>query len=238
VTARAIVVSDLEVSYPVAARAGLASLFRAQPGEAHKVALDGVSFVVHEGERVGIVGPNGAGKSTLLRAICGILPPSRGTIALSGSVAPLFEFATGFEMERSGLDNIRIRGLLQGMSWAEINRRMPEIAAFSELGPALRQPVRTYSSGMFVRLAFATATAIDPEILLIDEAFGAGDQYFAGKATRRMHELIDRGRILMFTSHNLSLVAQLCSRVLWLAAGRIVADGPAEPVLARYAAEA
>ncbi len=229
-------VKGLRVAYPLTMRIRVGASFDARGAGNYKVALDDVTLTVREGERVGVVGPNGAGKTTLLRSISGILPPTRGSVDVVGRIAPLFEFATGFEMERSGLDNIRIRGLLQGLSWGEINERMAEIAAFSELGEALHQPVRTYSSGMFIRLAFSTATAIDPEILVIDEAFGAGDQHFAHKANARMRALMDRGRILVFTSHNLALVGQLCNRVIWLANGAIVADGASEPVLARYAA--
>ncbi len=159
-TPRSITVDRLSIAYPLATGLGLAFGSRSRP-RAAKVALEEVSLSIAEGERVAVVGPNGAGKSTLLRAISGILPPTAGTVRTVGTVAPLFEFATGFEMERSGIDNIRIRGLLQGIAWDEINERMAEIAAFSELGPALDQPVRTYSAGMFVRLAFSTATAID-----------------------------------------------------------------------------
>ncbi|MEO8346088.1 MAG: ABC transporter ATP-binding protein [Betaproteobacteria bacterium] len=237
-SATSIAIEGLTVAYPLKVRTGFNPFVDASEPGAFNTALHNVTFNVHEGERVGVIGPNGAGKSTLLRTISGILPPTRGNVTVTGRIAPLFEFATGFEMERTGLDNIRIRGLLQGMNWSEINERMAEIAAFSELGTALEQPVRTYSTGMFVRLAFSTATAIDPEVLVIDEAFGAGDQHFANKANRRMRELMDRGRILVFTSHNLALVSQLCNRTIWLSEGRVVEDGPSEAVLARYAATA
>jgi ABC-type polysaccharide/polyol phosphate transport system ATPase subunit len=199
-----------------------------------KMALAGINLEVREGERVAIIGPNGAGKSTLLRVVAGILPPSSGKVTVHGRVAPLFEFATGFEMERTGFENIRIRALLQGLSTREIDARLDEIAEFSELGDALEQPVRTYSTGMFVRLAFSTATAVDPEILLIDEAFGAGDAHFSSKARERMLSLIDRGRILLFTSHNLDLAATLCTRCVWLDGGRMRANGPTAAVVAEY----
>ena len=226
--------ADVIVDYPLQASLGLRRwLFRLGPPPS-KRALDGVTFRIDEGERVGIVGHNGAGKSTLLRTLAGILPPTSGVVSTRGLVAPLFEFATGFEMERTGLENIRIRGMLQGLTSEEVEARMGEIAAFSELGDALKQPVRTYSTGMFVRLAFSTATAIDPDILLIDEAFGAGDQHFAVKSAERMRELMARGRVLVFTSHNLDLVQSLCNRVIWLSMGRIVADGPAAEVLSDY----
>jgi ABC-type polysaccharide/polyol phosphate transport system ATPase subunit len=199
-----------------------------------KTALTGITIDVREGERVAIIGPNGAGKSTLLRVVAGILPPSHGKVAVHGRVAPLFEFATGFEMERTGFENIRIRALLQGLSKREIDARLDEIAEFSELGDALGQPVRTYSTGMFVRLAFSTATSVDPEILLIDESFGAGDAHFSAKARDRMLSLIDRGRVLLFTSHNLDLVATICTRCIWLDGGRKRADGPTAEVVGEY----
>jgi lipopolysaccharide transport system ATP-binding protein len=224
---------DVHVEYPLDAGLGIAWPNRRDPSRT-KTALDGINLVVREGERVAIIGPNGAGKSTLLRVVAGILPPSRGSVAVSGRVAPLFEFATGFEMERTGFENIRIRALLQGLSQREIDSRLGEIGEFSELGEALGQPVRTYSTGMFVRLAFSTATTVDPEILLIDEAFGAGDAHFSGKARERMLGLIDRGRILLFTSHNLDLAATLCTRCIWLDGGRIRADGPTADVTSLY----
>lgn len=224
----------LVIDYPLQHSLGFRrKLFRLPPPPS-KRAIDGISFQIHDGERVGIIGPNGAGKSTLLKALAGILPPGAGRVEVNGSVAPLFEFATGFEMERTGYENIRIRGLLQGLTQAQVDERLDEIAEFSELGSALGQPVRTYSSGMFVRLTFSTATAIDPDILLIDEAFGAGDQHFAGKAANRMRELMARGRALVFTSHNLELVQDLCDRIIWLNNGRIVEDGAASTVVTHY----
>lgn len=226
--------NELVVDYPLQHTLGLRSrLLGLAPGP-HKRALDGVTFSVRDGERVGIIGHNGAGKSTLLRTLAGILPPTQGRSVVRGTVAPLFEFATGFEMERTGYENIRIRALLQGLSWEEVDARLPEIAAFCELGDALNQPVRTYSTGMFVRLAFSTATAIDPDVLLIDEAFGAGDQHFSAKASERMRRLMAKGRVLVFTSHNLDLVRSLCDRIIWLREGRIVEDGPASTIVPLY----
>jgi lipopolysaccharide transport system ATP-binding protein len=227
-------ISGVTVDYPLQNSLGIARKLLGRAEAKKKRALDGIGFSVHDGERLGIVGHNGAGKSTLLRVLAGILPPSNGRVAVRGSVAPLFEFATGFEMELTGYENIRIRGLLQGLTTDQVRERMPEIAAFSELGEALSQPVRTYSSGMFIRLAFSTATSIDPDILLIDEAFGAGDQHFSVKAGQRMRELMDKGRVLVFTSHNMELIRSLCNRVIWLRGGHIVEDGPAEEVVERY----
>jgi len=233
-TIQAIRVEGLSVDYPLENSLGIARTVLGKGAVPTNNALDEISFTVNDGERVGIIGPNGAGKSTLLRVLAGILPPTAGQARVLGTVAPLFEFATGFEMELSGYENIRIRSLLQGIAWDRIKEQMPEIAAFSELGDALYQPVRTYSSGMFIRLAFSTATAIDPDILLIDEAFGAGDQHFSVKSAKRMRELMDKGRVLVFTSHNMDLVRSLCDRIIWINKGRIVEDGPADSVIPLY----
>ncbi|MCH6482375.1 ABC transporter ATP-binding protein [Pseudoxanthomonas sp. LH2527] len=233
-TNEAIRVEKVVVDYPLENSLGIARKLLRRGEVPSKRALDGVDLTIRDGERVGIVGPNGAGKSTLLRVLAGILPPTEGALRVTGTVAPLFEFATGFEMELSGYENVRIRSLLQGMDWEQINQRMPEIVAFSELEGALDQPVRTYSSGMFIRLAFSTATSIDPDILLIDEAFGAGDQHFSIKSAKRMRELMDKGRVLVFTSHNLDLVRSLCNRIIWINKGRIVEDGPADSVIPHY----
>ena len=233
-TANAITVDHLTIDYPLENSLGIARAVLRRGKVKTKRAINDLSFTVEDGERVGIIGPNGAGKSTLLRALAGILPATGGRVEVLGTVAPLFEFATGFEMELTGYENIRIRGLLQGLSWEAIQKEIPQIADFSELGDALNQPVRTYSTGMFVRLAFSTATTIDPDILLIDEAFGAGDQHFSVKSANRMRKLMDRGRVLVFTSHNMDLVRSLCTRIIWIREGSIVEDGPADSVIPHY----
>ena len=227
-------VHDLVLDYPMEMSLGLLRPLLGRPPAATKRALDKVGFHIHEGERVGVIGHNGAGKSTLLKVLTGILPSTSGRVDVRGVVAPLFEFATGFEMELSGRENIYVRGLLQGLTLKQINERIDGIIEFSELGDAINDPVRTYSTGMFVRLAFSTATSIDPDILLIDEAYGAGDQEFANKSAQRMRELMDRGRILVFTSHSMDLVRSLCSRIIWLEHGRIVMDGAADEVIGHY----
>jgi lipopolysaccharide transport system ATP-binding protein len=233
-TSEAIRVEKVVVDYPLENSLGIARRLLRRSTVPHKRALNGIDLTIRDGERVGIIGRNGAGKSTLLRVLAGILPPTSGVSRVQGVVAPLFEFATGFEMELSGYENVRIRSLLQGMEWPRIQERMPGIVEFSELGEALSQPVRTYSSGMFIRLAFSTATSIDPDILLIDEAFGAGDQHFSVKSANRMRELMDKGRVLVFTSHNLDLVRSLCHRIVWIDKGTIIDDGPADSVIPRY----
>jgi len=197
-------------------------------------ALQGINLHIRQGERLGLIGLNGAGKSTLLKVMAGIYPPTEGSFKKNGRICPMFEFATGFEMTQSGWDNIRIRGLLLGMKQDEIEAKMHEIAEFSELGEFLDYPVRTYSSGMFIRLAFAVSTSINPEILLIDEVMGAGDIRFAEKAKRRMTDFMEQGKILVFASHSFDLLKNFCERTIWLEKGRIVENGPTAEVVDRY----
>ena len=199
-------------------------------------ALDHVSFEIAPGDRLCLIGLNGAGKTTLLRAIAGILPPTEGRVEIEGRVTPLLDFATGFEMELTGYDNIIARGLFLGYSVAEMRRRRSAIADFADLGRYIHQPVKVYSSGMFLRLAFAIATAIDPDILVIDEIVGVGDQAFAARAQARMIELIGRGSIVILATHALTLASELCNTGLWLERGRIVRHGDIRSVIAAYAA--
>lgn len=198
-------------------------------------ALRNLNLKIGHGERVGLIGLNGAGKSTLLKVMARIYPPTSGAATVRGHICPMFEFATGFEMNQTGRDNIRIRGLLLGMSPAEIEEKLPEIAEFTELGEFLDYPVRTYSSGMFVRLAFAVSTSVNPEILLIDEVMGAGDIKFADKARRRMFEFMEQGKILVFASHSPELLKSFCERSIWLESGSIRMDGSTDEVLDHYA---
>jgi ABC-type polysaccharide/polyol phosphate transport system ATPase subunit len=197
-------------------------------------ALTDINITIRQGERVGLIGLNGAGKSTLLKVMARIYPPTSGRALVKGHVCPMFEFATGFEMNQSGYDNIRIRGLLLGMSPAEIEAKLAEIAAFTELGDFLNFPVRTYSAGMFIRLAFAVSTSINPEILLIDELIGAGDIRFAEKAKRRMYEFMEQGKILVLASHSRELLASFCKRTIWLEKGQVRMDGETSDVVDLY----
>ncbi|GJH09268.1 ABC transporter ATP-binding protein [Caballeronia novacaledonica] len=197
-------------------------------------ALKGITLDIEHGERVGLIGLNGAGKSTILKVMAGIYPPTSGEARINGHVSAMFELATGFEMTQTGWDNIRIRGMLLGLSPAEVEERIHQIAEFSELGEFLDYPVKTYSAGMFIRLAFSVSTAINPEILLLDEVMGAGDMQFANKAKRRMHEFMEQGKILVFSSHSLDMLESFCERVIWLRKGEIVLDGAASDVLAEY----
>ncbi len=197
-------------------------------------ALKDLSLTIKSGERVGIIGHNGAGKSTLLKVLAGIYPPQRGRVTIDGHVCPLFEFVTGFEMEATGWENIRTRALLLGMSPKEIEKKIDGIAAFSNLGEFLDIPVRHYSTGMFVRLAFATSTAVDPQILLLDEVMAAGDAAFIESARRRMNELMLRASIVVFASHSLDVLPSFCDRTILLKEGRIVADGPTAEIVEVY----
>jgi ABC-type polysaccharide/polyol phosphate transport system ATPase subunit len=199
-------------------------------------ALQDVSLRIGDGERVGVLGANGSGKSTLLRLLAGVYHPNRGRRIVVGKVSSLFELTLGFEMEASGWKNIRFRGFLQGESTEGIRRKAPEIAAFSELGQFLDIPARYYSAGMLVRLAFSAATAIEPEILLIDEVLGAGDRAFQNKAQQRMTEMIEHARILVVVSHDLGVLSRLCRRGIWLEKGRVQKDGPIDDVIAAYIA--
>ncbi|MBV9508064.1 MAG: ABC transporter ATP-binding protein [Acidobacteriia bacterium] len=226
-----------QIGAPDGLKSWLPRVFRrntASPGRYHVEALKNISLDIGHGERVGLIGLNGAGKSTLLKVLAGIYPPTSGTVERRGHVCPMFEFATGFEMNQSGWDNIRIRALLLGMPRAEIEAKIEEIGAFTELGEFLSYPVRTYSSGMFIRLAFAVSTSINPEILLLDEVMGAGDIQFAEKARKRMSEFMEQGKILVFSSHNMEQLSTLCERTIWLEKGQIAADGPTREIMALY----
>jgi len=212
----------------------LHGLRRARPTVRVIHALSGIDLSVTSGERVGLIGPNGAGKSTLLKVMAGIYPPQRGQVEVEGHVCPLFEFATGFEMEASGWDNIRTRALLLGMSAPEIEAKLLEIAEFTRLGDFLDLPVRCYSSGMLLRLAFATSTAVDPQILLLDEVMAAGDAAFLAGARKRMDQLMERASVLVFATHSMEALPRFCERTILLDGGRVAADGPTPEVIEKY----
>jgi ABC-type polysaccharide/polyol phosphate transport system ATPase subunit len=197
-------------------------------------ALDGISLKIDNGGRVGLIGLNGAGKSTLLRVMSGIFQPTIGSVRIDGRVSPLLDFATGFELHHTGLENIRIRLMFLGESPESIDKKIEEIAEFSELGEFLYMPARTYSAGMFMRLAFATSTAINPEILIADEVVGAGDAQFAEKAKHRIERLLSGGNTTVLSSHSMDLIRRFCDRVIWLHRGKVIADGPIETIIKEY----
>ncbi len=198
-------------------------------------ALNDISFLAEHGERIGLVGHNGAGKSTMLRAIAGVYEPVRGRLSICGRVSSLIDLTLGMDMEATGYENIRIRCLLLGMSTAEIAARSDEIGEATELGDFLSMPIRTYSSGMFLRLAFAISTSIAPDVLLMDEWIGAGDASFVKKAQNRLMELLGRTGILFLASHSEAIIRDYCTRAIWMEKGSVRADGRPEDVLREYA---
>ena len=200
-------------------------------------ALQGVTLNIGSGERVALLGHNGAGKTTLLRTIAGIYHPTAGTIAVEGRCMPLFDIGLGLDAEATGYENILIRGLLMGLKRSEIEARVGDIADFSELGDFLDLPIRTYSSGMTLRLLFSIATSTEVEILLMDEWIGAGDQDFISKADLRLRKLVDSAHILIFASHNQIMVEKLCTRGIVLMGGRVVFDGPVGEAVAYYSGQ-
>lgn len=197
-------------------------------------ALRDISFEVGPGESFGLIGDNGAGKSTLLKILCGTTYATRGTARIGGSVSSLLELGTGFDPEFTGRENIYFNGVLMGYSREDVSRIEDEIVAFSELGDFIDEPVKTYSSGMYVRLGFSVATGFAPDILVIDEALAVGDQSFQKKCTDRILEFRDSGTTILFCSHNLYQVKKLCRRALWLEEGRPAMIGEAGEVVERY----
>ena len=197
-------------------------------------ALNDVSFSVQEGEAVGIIGRNGAGKSTLLKILSQITPPTKGQITMRGRVASLLEVGTGFHPELTGRENIFLNGAILGMSRAEIRRKFDEIVAFAEVEKFLDTPVKRYSSGMYVRLAFAVAAHLEPEILVIDEVLAVGDVEFQNKCLGKMDEVAKGGRTVLFVSHNMSTISQLCERAILLKSGMVVKIGSTEEVITQY----
>jgi lipopolysaccharide transport system ATP-binding protein len=200
-------------------------------------ALDDVTFEVRRGEILGIIGRNGAGKSTLLKILSRITAPTRGEIRVRGRVASLLEVGTGFHPELTGQENIYLNGAILGMSRTEIDRNLDEIIGFAEIGEFIDTPVKRYSSGMYVRLAFAVAAHLEPEILVLDEVLAVGDYRFQRKCMVKIDEVRSRGRTILFVSHNMGAIRKLCSRAVLLKAGKLVADGLPEPVIAAYLEE-
>jgi homopolymeric O-antigen transport system ATP-binding protein len=197
-------------------------------------ALRNVSLSLRHGDRVGLIGNNGAGKSTLLRLLSGIYEPTAGSARIVGKVAPVFDLGVGMDPEISGYENIVIRGLFLGMTRKQMESRAGEIAEFSELGDYLSMPLRTYSTGMRVRLALGVVTSIDPEILLLDEGIGAVDAAFLEKARDRLTALVERSGILVFASHSEEFLLELCTSGLWLERGEIHEEGELRQVLSHY----
>ncbi|MGI6870124.1 galactan export ABC transporter ATP-binding subunit Wzt/RfbE [Amycolatopsis sp. 3B14] len=197
-------------------------------------ALQDITLSLREGDRIGLVGHNGAGKSTLLRLLSGIYEPTRGLARVQGKVAPVFDLGVGMDPEISGYENIMIRGLFLGMTRKQMEKRVDDIAEFTELGDYLQMPLRTYSTGMRVRLALGVVTTIDPEILILDEGIGAVDAAFLNKARDRLVDLVNRSGMLVFASHADDLLLELCTTAIWMDEGRMKMRGGLREVLTAY----
>lgn len=238
--------SDVSVDFPIYNASGRSlkkSLMRVATGgqlgadEQGRVvvrALENLNFKLQDGDRVGLVGHNGAGKSTLLRLLSGVYQPSIGTARIEGDVGSLLDISLGINGEATGRENIYMRGGLLGLKRNEVTRQLEEIIAFSELGDFVDMPVRTYSTGMHLRLAFSVSTVLRPEILLMDEWLSVGDESFKHKAEARMAEIVQSTHILVIASHSRNLIHNTCNRVLWLEHGHLKMDGSPADVLAAY----
>ena len=197
-------------------------------------ALNDVSFSVERGEIIGIIGTNGSGKSTLLKVISGIYKPTQGNVVTAGRVAPMLELGSGFDFELSGRENIFLNGAIMGYSEELLKSRYQEIVDFSELGEFIHQPIKTYSSGMMMRLAFSVATLVDPEILIVDEILAVGDERFQRKSYARMMQLMGGGTTVLMVSHNIHQIRDMCTRVIWLNKGVIQQSGATDTVCDEY----
>jgi ABC-type polysaccharide/polyol phosphate transport system ATPase subunit len=240
-SARVFELNDVTVSFrrnAVEARSlkySLASWLHGEPRAAH-AALSGVSLSVDAGERIGVIGRNGAGKSTLLRVLARVIVPQHGRVLVDPArrVVPLLELGVGFQPDLSGAENCRLAGTLLGLTSARIDARLDHIVRFAEIDGFIHEPVKHYSSGMYARLAFALAFDVEPDVLLVDEVFGVGDEFFMEKCLARIHALVAGGATSVFVSHNLDFLQAQCNRVVWVDHGRLVMDGEPARVAAAY----
>lgn len=200
-------------------------------------ALKGVSFDVHKGEVLGIIGRNGSGKSTLLKCISGILKPTRGSVTCHGNIVPMLELGSGFDPDLTGRENVFLNGAILGYTEEFLKEKFDEIHAFSELGDFIDVPIRNYSSGMMARLAFSVATMVNPQILIVDEILSVGDEAFQAKSRARMMELMSGGTTVLFVSHSLSQIREMCDHVLWLDSGEVKMYGETQEVCDGYEGE-
>lgn len=241
-----IVLSNVRVEYPIFGASGRSMkntlLSAAAGGFISGVnkspvvrALHDVSFEFKNGDRVGLVGHNGAGKSTLLKVLAGIYTPTSGRLSVTGRVVSTLNLSLGMEMEATGIENIFIRGLLLGMKMSEIEEKIEEISDFTQLGPYLDMPVRIYSTGMLTRLAFATVTAIDADILLMDEVIGTGDAAFVNKAEERLRQFVDRSKIMVLASHSNHMIREFCNKAILLQKGEVKCIGTVDEIFEKYA---
>src|SRR5215510_16581392 len=197
-------------------------------------ALDGLDLDLRDGDRLGLIGHNGSGKTTLLRVLAGVYPPASGSASIEGSISSFTDLTLGMDPESTGWENIVFRCAFMGLSFQEAKRLSPAIAEFSELGQYLNLPTRTYSSGMFLRLAFAISTSVAPEILIMDEMISTGDSEFLEKAERRLREIVDKANILALASHDMKVIQKVCNKVVWLEHGTIKQFGPTERIVHAY----
>ena len=208
-------------------------LGRKQPHKLH-YALNGVSMNIYRGETVGIIGTNGSGKSTILKIITGVLNPTSGHVHVAGRISSLLELGAGFNMEYNGIENVYLNGTMMGFTDREIDEKLPEILEFADIGDYVNQPVKTYSSGMFVRLAFAVAINIEPEILIVDEALSVGDVFFQAKCYHKFEEFKKMGKTIVFVSHDLSIISKYCDRVFLLNKGNLLGEGSPKEMIDAY----
>lgn len=202
------------------------------------VALDGVSFEIERGEAFGVIGPNGAGKSTLMRVIARTLRPNSGRVEVKGRTSTLLQLGVGFNPQLSGRENVYLGGLAHGLRLKEVDALFDEIVSYAELEEAIDRQLKTYSSGMFARLAFSISMHLDPDILLLDEVLAVGDERFSRKSMQAMHDLLDRAGTIVFVSHSLPRVAEFCDRAMWLEQGKVKEIGPADEVVEVYRSSA
>ena len=233
----AIQVSDLGVRYSLrltrktTVHRSFLNLMRRSDGPSHFWALRGVGFRVTHGESLAVIGPNGAGKSTLLQVLAGIIEPSEGEVTVRGQISSLLTLGAGFDQELSGFDNILLAGAFLGIPHREMTERLPEIIEFADLGQFIDAPIKTYSSGMRARLGFAIATAVNPDVLLLDEVLSTGDEVFRAKSRGRIIELMHAAKAIVMVTHDMNWVTEFCNRAMLLEKGRVVAEGePAEIV--------
>jgi len=222
---------NISISYPPPST-GLRRLLNATPPP--PLAIDNISFTLAAGERLALIGLNGSGKSTLLRTIAGIYTPQSGTIKIKGTIAALFNLGIGMRMDLSGRKNIILQGMANGQSVHDIKSLIANIIEFSELGNVIDAPIHTYSQGMAMRLSFAIATAIKPDILLLDEWIGAGDRVFRAKAQQRLEAIVDDSRGFILASHNTAIIRRYCTKAIWLEKGKIRDIGDVETVLKAF----
>lgn len=200
-------------------------------------ALNKVSLEARDGDRIGLIGGNGAGKTTLLRVLSRVYPPTSGRATIKGRISSLIDLSMGMDADATGYDNIQMRGIMLGLDHKQAQALVPDIEEFSELGEFLSLPIRTYSSGMMLRLAFAVSTAVHPDILILDEVIGVGDAAFAEKAEKRLHSMIQKASIMFLASHDNNTIRRFCNRALWMKGGRLMMDGTPDEVLNAYAAD-